>query len=209
MSATSIDYDGLMQANLARVFGERDASRRMKAITELYADDAILYEPPDASATGHAAINQAVEALLANLPPNFVFTAIGAAVGHHGMGRLRWRSGPPNGPAAVTGMDVAQFEGAHAQMQVVAQAVEATGGLDDAGLSAYARGANFDTVMGGIRFGMNGEWAEPRVLQVQFQGIAGHDVEQFRNGSRQIVVSPPSFTSGGFRFPYTEALLAE
>jgi len=24
----SIDYDGLMQANLARVFGERDASRR-------------------------------------------------------------------------------------------------------------------------------------------------------------------------------------
>jgi SnoaL-like domain len=111
MSATSIDYDGLMRANLARVFGERDASRRMKAITELYADDAILYEPPDASATGHAAINQAVEALLANLPPNFVFTAIGAAVGHHGMGRLRWRSGPPNGPAAVTGMDVAQFEG--------------------------------------------------------------------------------------------------
>jgi branched-chain amino acid transport system substrate-binding protein len=98
---------------------------------------------------------------------------------------------------------------AYAQMQVVAQAVEATGGLDDAGLSAYARGANFDTVMGGIRFGMNGEWAEPRVLQVQFQGIAGHDVEQFRNGSRQIGVSPPSFTSGGFRFPYAEALLAE
>ena len=41
MSAKSIDYDGLMQANLARVFGERDASRRMKAIAELYADDAI------------------------------------------------------------------------------------------------------------------------------------------------------------------------
>ena len=69
MSAESIDYDGLMQANLARVFGERDASRRMKAIAELYADDAVLYEPPDASATGHAAINQAVEALLSSLPP--------------------------------------------------------------------------------------------------------------------------------------------
>jgi len=74
----SIDYDGLMQANLARVFGERDASRRAKAIAELYADDATLYEPPDASATGHAAINQAVEALLANLPPSFAFTAISA-----------------------------------------------------------------------------------------------------------------------------------
>ncbi len=90
-----------MQANLARVFGERDASRRMKAIAELYADDAILYEP-DAAATGHAAISQAVKTLLSSLPPNFVFTAIGPAVGHHG---------PPNSPAAVTGTDVARIEG--------------------------------------------------------------------------------------------------
>ncbi|MDB5565743.1 MAG: branched-chain amino acid transporter substrate-binding protein [Tardiphaga sp.] len=98
---------------------------------------------------------------------------------------------------------------AYAQMQVVAQAVEATGGFDDVSLSAYARGARFHTVMGDIRFGINGEWPEPRVLQVQFQGISGHDVEQFRNGSRQIVVSPPDFTSGGLRFPYAEALSAE
>ena len=85
MSATSIDYDGLMQANLTRVFGERDASRRMQAIAELYADDAILYEPPDASATGHAAIGKAVETLLSSLPPNFVFTAIGPSDGHQGL----------------------------------------------------------------------------------------------------------------------------
>jgi branched-chain amino acid transport system substrate-binding protein len=98
---------------------------------------------------------------------------------------------------------------AYAQMQVITQAVEATGGFDDASLAAYARSTTFHTVMGAITFGVNGEWAEPRVLQVQFQGIAGHDVEQFRNGSRQIVVSPPNFTSGGFRFPYAEALLAE
>ena len=111
----AIDYDSLMQANLARVFGERDPTRRMRAIAELYADDATLYEPPDSSATGHAAINQAVEALLASLPPNFVFTSIGPAVGHHGMGRLRWQSGPPNGPVAVTGTDVAQIEGGRIQ----------------------------------------------------------------------------------------------
>jgi hypothetical protein len=113
-SATLIDYDDLMQANLARVFGERDASRRAKAIAQLYPDDAILYEP-DGSATGHAAINQAVKALLASLPPNFVFSAIGPAVGHHGMGRLRWQSGPPNGPVAVTGTDVARVEGGRIQ----------------------------------------------------------------------------------------------
>jgi hypothetical protein len=115
MSSKSIDYDSLMQANLARVFGERDAARRIKAIAELYADDAALYEPPDTSATGHAAISEAVEALLSNLPPNFAFTAMGPAVGHHGMGRLRWQAGPPNGPAAVTGTDVARFEGGRIQ----------------------------------------------------------------------------------------------
>ena len=114
MSSKSIDFDGLMQANLARVFGERDASRRMDAIAQLYADAAILYEP-DASATGHAAISQAVEALLSSLPPNFAFTAIGLAVGHHGVGRLRWQAGPPNGPVAVTGTDVARIEGGRIQ----------------------------------------------------------------------------------------------
>jgi branched-chain amino acid transport system substrate-binding protein len=95
---------------------------------------------------------------------------------------------------------------AYAQMQVVAQAVEATGGFDDATLSAYARGTTFHTVMGDIRFGVNGEWATPRVLQVQFQGISGHEVGQFQSGSRQIVVSPPEFASGELRFPYAEAL---
>jgi branched-chain amino acid transport system substrate-binding protein len=58
---------------------------------------------------------------------------------------------------------------AYAQMQVVAQAVEATGGFDDSRLAAYVRNTRFDTVMGTVRFGINGEWAEPRVLQVQFQ----------------------------------------
>ncbi|HEX8045772.1 nuclear transport factor 2 family protein [Rhizobium sp.] len=110
----SIDYNGRMQANLARVFGERDTGQRLAAIRELYAEDAVLYEP-DAAATGHIAINEAVTALLSSLPPNFVFTAIGPAVDHHGVGRLRWQSGPPNGPVAVTGTDVAHFEGGKIQ----------------------------------------------------------------------------------------------
>ena len=106
----SVDYDGLMQANLARVFGEHNADKRLKAIRELYAEDAVLNEPHD-SAKGHAAINEAVTALLASLPSGFVFSSIGPAIGHHNIGRLKWRSGPPNGPAVVTGMDIAHFEG--------------------------------------------------------------------------------------------------
>jgi hypothetical protein len=114
MSAQSIHYDSVLQANLTRVFGERDAARRMEALAELYADDATLYEP-DRSATGHAAINQAVEALLSSLPPNFVFTTTGPTVGHHGVARLRWQAGPPSGPVAVTGTDVARIEGGRIQ----------------------------------------------------------------------------------------------
>ena len=98
---------------------------------------------------------------------------------------------------------------AYAQMQVVAQAIEATGGFEDARLSAYARSATFRTLMGAIKFGVNGEWVKPRVLQVQFQGISGHGVGQFREGSRQIVVSPRDFSSGELSFPYAKSLSAE
>lgn len=105
-----INYDARMQANLVNVFGERDAKRRLLAIHELYTEDAVLCEPHRA-VSGHAAISSAVTALLSSLPPHFVFGAIGPAVGHHGTGRLRWQSGPASGPVAVTGMDVAQFEG--------------------------------------------------------------------------------------------------
>ena len=95
---------------------------------------------------------------------------------------------------------------AYAQMQVVAQAVEATGGLDDATLSAFTRDATFNTVMGDVKFGTNGEWKHQRVLQVQFQGIEGHEADQFKDGSRQVVVAPGAMASGQLIFPYAEAL---
>ncbi len=101
-----VDLDGLMQAHLARVFNERDAGRRLDALKDLYVEDATLFEPHEA-ATGHKAISAAIDALQASLPPAFVFTAVGAAVGHHGVARLQWRAGPPTGPSAVTGTDVA------------------------------------------------------------------------------------------------------
>ncbi|MEK1855146.1 MAG: ABC transporter substrate-binding protein, partial [Phyllobacterium sp.] len=94
---------------------------------------------------------------------------------------------------------------AYAQMQVVAQGVEATGGFDDASLAAFARSATFHTVMGDIKFGTNGEWAHPRVLQVQFRGITGPEANQFKDGSRQVVGSPHSLACGELIFPYAEA----
>lgn len=104
-----MDYETIMQANLERVFGERDASRRIAAIGELYAADAELHEP-QRSVRGHDAISQAVTDLLSELPPDITFTAIRPALGHNGLGRLQWRAGSPAGPAIVTGTDVAHFE---------------------------------------------------------------------------------------------------
>ena len=109
MSTQSGDYDRLMQANLVRVFGERDAAKRPSALADLYAADAVLYEPGN-SAKGHPAINDAVEVLLSSLPRNFTFSALGPAVGHHGVARLRWQSGPPESPALATGTDFALVE---------------------------------------------------------------------------------------------------
>ena len=96
---------------------------------------------------------------------------------------------------------------AYAQMQVVADAVKATGSLEDAKLAEYARKATFHTVMGAIEFGNNGEWSRPRVVQVQFQGIVGADIEQFRDGSRQTIVWPPELASGQLQFPYAQTVI--
>jgi hypothetical protein len=108
--AESVDFDTLMQANLVRVFNEREANRRRAALWEFYAEDATLYDP-ETVATGWEAISGAIDNLLASLPPDFVFTSAGHAVDHNGVGRLFWRAGPPDGAVAVTGTDVAHIEG--------------------------------------------------------------------------------------------------
>ncbi len=76
--------------------------------------------------------------------------------------------------AAADGVDALGFYMAplaYAQMQVVEQAITATRGLDDEQLAEYTRHSTFQTVVGDVVFGPHGEWAQSRVLQVQFQSI--------------------------------------
>jgi branched-chain amino acid transport system substrate-binding protein len=94
---------------------------------------------------------------------------------------------------------------AYAQMQVVEQAVRATGSLDDATLAAYTRDSLFATVVGNVRFGQGGGWVQARVLQTQFQNIATYDVGEFRGMKAQVVVSPNEFASGEMIYPYAKA----
>ena len=65
----------VLQANLKRVFNERDAARRRQAIEELYAADAVLYEH-QGKYSGTEAIEGAITQLLGSLTPTLVFALV-------------------------------------------------------------------------------------------------------------------------------------
>jgi len=94
---------------------------------------------------------------------------------------------------------------AYAQMQVLEQAITATKSLDDDKLADYIRATTFKTVVGDVTFGRQGEWAQERVLQVQFQHIKGNDIGQFKDISTQVVVTPAEYKSGDVIYPYANA----
>jgi branched-chain amino acid transport system substrate-binding protein len=110
--------------------------------------------------------------------------------------------------AAAEGVDPLGYYMApwgYAQLQVVQQAVQGTKSLDDAKLGDYIRANTFKTVVGDVKFGEKGEWAQSRVLQVQFQNVKGNDVGQFKDISTQVVVSPAAYESGKVIYPYEKA----
>ena len=93
----------------------------------------------------------------------------------------------------------------YAQLQVMAQAIEATKSVDDRKLADFIRTNSFKTVLGDIKFGKGGEWAQSRVLQVQFHDIKGNDIEQFRAMGTQTVLTPEAYKSGSVIYPYEKA----
>jgi branched-chain amino acid transport system substrate-binding protein len=110
--------------------------------------------------------------------------------------------------AAAEGVDPSGYympPWAYSQLQVLQQAVETTKSLDDAKLGDYIRAHSFATVVGEVKFGAQGEWAQSRVLQVQYQNIKGHDVAQFKDISTQVVVAPAEYASGEPVYPYERA----
>jgi branched-chain amino acid transport system substrate-binding protein len=112
------------------------------------------------------------------------------------------------GRAQAEGVDPLGFymaPWAYAQLQVLQQAVEATKSLDDTKLAEHIRASTFKTVVGDVKFGPKGEWAQSRVLQVQFQNVKGNDVGQFKDVSTQVVVAPADYESGKLIYPYEKA----
>ena len=91
---------------------------------------------------------------------------------------------------------------AYAELQVMGDAVTATGGLDQDKLAKYIHASTFHTIVGDVKFADNGEWEKSRVLFVQYQGIDGSGVEQFKQAGKQVILYPPEFVSGKLQSPY-------
>ena len=90
----------------------------------------------------------------------------------------------------------------YALMQVVEQAVKGAGGTDDAKLADFARKNTFKTVVGDIKFNAEGEWETAQVMAVQFQGVSGNGVDQFRDPKTEVILWPTKYKTGNIIYPY-------
>jgi branched-chain amino acid transport system substrate-binding protein len=92
----------------------------------------------------------------------------------------------------------------YAAMQVIEQAIEKTGSLDQGALAATMHRETFPTIVGDVAFAENGEWRKPRVLMVQYRGVTGNGLEQFRGPSPYVILYPPAFKTGDVKSPFED-----
>ena len=93
----------------------------------------------------------------------------------------------------------------YAAGQVIAQAVTATKSLDHDKLAAYIHSNTFSTVTGDIAYGKDGEWKETRQFLTQFQNVEPNNLEQFKAGTKQPILSPAAYKTGDIIYPYENA----
>ena len=94
---------------------------------------------------------------------------------------------------------------AYAMMQVLGQAIEASKSMDQKTVGEYIRTHGFETIVGQVKFGPNGEWEQSRMLAVQYQNIKGNDIKQFDGPGKRVVLYPEEWKSGTLIYPYAEA----
>jgi branched-chain amino acid transport system substrate-binding protein len=94
----------------------------------------------------------------------------------------------------------------YAAVQLLGEAVEGCKCVEQDKLAAYMHEHTFQTVVGDITYGPDGEWTKPRVLVSQFQHVTGNDPDQFRDMTRQVILWPPEYQSGSMIYPYNDAL---
>lgn len=94
----------------------------------------------------------------------------------------------------------------YAQFQVLGDAIKGAKSINDDKIAAYMKKATFDTVMGPIKFGKKGEWAEGRMMTVQYHDIKPDaNLDTWRGMSYQTVLEPKNLETGKVIYPYEKA----
>jgi branched-chain amino acid transport system substrate-binding protein len=109
--------------------------------------------------------------------------------------------------AAAAGVDPLGYymaPASYAYLQVLGAAVEGSKSLDQDKIADYLSKTTIKTVFGDVKFGKDGEWDTQRILMVQFQGIAGNEIDQFKNPKKTVVLDPPALKAGELLYPYSE-----
>jgi branched-chain amino acid transport system substrate-binding protein len=94
---------------------------------------------------------------------------------------------------------------AYADLQVLGEAVSETQSLDQTKLADYIRSHTFKTIVGDVSFGKDGEWAKPRVLEVQWQNVKSNSLDQFTDTKTEVILEPAEYRTGDVVAPYASA----
>ena len=85
----------------------------------------------------------------------------------------------------------------YAYLQILGDAVNAVGKIDHDAIAKYMHATEFNTVVGKVKFGKNGEWVKGRALTVQWQNIKKQgDLEQFAQPGIRKIMAPAEFATG-------------
>jgi len=94
----------------------------------------------------------------------------------------------------------------YAYLEVLGEAVKATKSIDDAKLADWLSKNTIKTILGDVKYGKNGEWANSGMMQVQYHSIKGNGVDQFKGMDTQTVVAgPKGMKTGNVIYPYEKA----
>jgi len=93
----------------------------------------------------------------------------------------------------------------YAMGQMLEQAVNGTKSIDQKKLAAYLHSHTMQTIVGPISYNKDGEWAQSRMLMVQFRDIADKNLEQWRSPGKQVVLYPSQYKTGEAVMPFDKA----
>ena len=94
----------LLIRNLRDVFGENDPTRRRAAIDEIFAEDAVFYDPNSGAHRGRDEINR-IAGIIKSGHPDYQYKLLAEPEERGNAGRVRWVSGHPGEAPAYAGTD--------------------------------------------------------------------------------------------------------